>query len=116
MTADSKLRIQNEAERLMTQGKIPQAIDEYLKIVQNDPEDIMTLNTIGDLYLTIGYTEKANSCFVKVAEKYFGNNFFLKAIAVYKKILNADPNNLEINATVAYLYLTIFRKTEGHSD
>jgi len=104
VAAGSKARLQNEAERFMLQGKIPQAIDAYLKIVQDAPEDVMTLNTVGDLYLTIGYTEKANDCFIKVAEKYVSNNFFLKAIAVYKKILSADPFNLEVNAAIASLY------------
>ena len=104
MAADSKARLRDEAERLMIQGKIPQAIDQFLKIVKNDPQDVMTLNTVGDLYLTIGYTEKAHNCFIKVAEKYVSNNFFLKAIAVYKKILRTDPFNVQINTTIASLY------------
>lgn len=104
MAADNRAKLQNEAEKYMLQGKISQAIGEYLKIVQNNPEDILTLNTIGDLYLTIGKTEEASDCFVKVGEKYVRNNFFLKAIAVYKKILRNDPDNLEINNTIASLY------------
>ena len=47
---------------------------------------------------------EANKYFSHVAESYVRNNFFLKALAVYKKILSADPNNLEINATMASLY------------
>gem|GEM_PF-862818 len=104
MAADSKARLRDEAERLMIQGKIPQAIDQFLKIIENDPEDVMTLNTVGDLYLTIGYTERAHNCFIKVAENYVSNNFFLKAIAVYKKILSTDPYNVQINKTIASLY------------
>jgi tetratricopeptide (TPR) repeat protein len=104
VAADSKARLRDEAERFMIQGKIPQAIDQFLKIVEDDPEDVMTLNTVGDLYLTIGYTERAHNCFIKVAENYISNNFFLKAIAVYKKILRADPYNVQINRTIASLY------------
>ena len=115
MAADSKARLRNEAERLMIQGKIPQAIDQFLKIVENDPEDVMTLNTVGDLYLTLGYTEKAHNCFIKVAEKFVSNNFFLKAIAVYKKILSADPYNVQINTTIASLYARQGLNTEACS-
>ena len=104
VAADSKAKYRNEAEKYMLQGKIKQAIGEYAKIVQNDPEDVLTLNTMGDLYLTIGNTAEANNCFVRVADNYVRNNFFLKAIAVYKKILQADPQNPEINATIASLY------------
>ena len=81
-----------------------QAIGEYLKIVKLDPNDVLILNTIGDLYLRQKNISEANKYFSRVAENYVRNNFFLKAIAVYKKILSADPNNLEINATMASLY------------
>jgi len=104
VAADSKVKYRNEAEKYMLQGKIKQAIGEYAKIVQEDPNDVLTLNTIGDLHLTLGNTAEANNCFVKVAGNYVRNNFFLKAIAVYKKILRADPKNLEINTTIASLY------------
>ena len=86
------------------QGKIPQAIAEYQKVVKSDPGDVLTLNTIGDLYLRLGRIQDANRAFVQVAEAYTRNNFLLKAIAVNKKILNADPQNPEINQTLARLY------------
>jgi tetratricopeptide (TPR) repeat protein len=88
----------------MLHGKIQQAIGEYLKIIKSDPNDVLTLNTIGDLYLRQGNSHEANRYFLQVAERYVSSNFFLKAIAVYKKILNADPDNLDINATMASLY------------
>jgi tetratricopeptide (TPR) repeat protein len=88
----------------MLHGKVQQAIGEYLKIIKSDPNDVLTLNTIGDLYLRQGNSHEANKYFSQVAENYVSNNFFLKAIAVYKKILNADPDNLNINATMASLY------------
>lgn len=104
MAADSKAKFLQEAERYVLQGRVPQAIGEYLKIVKLDPDDVLTLNTIGDLYLRQNNVSEANKYFSRVAESYVRNNFFLKAIAVYKKILNADPHNLEINLTMASLY------------
>jgi pilus assembly protein FimV len=103
VAADSKARFLQDAEKFMLQGKTQQAIGEYQKIVKSDPNDILILNTIGDLYLRQGDSSEANRCFTQVAENYVRNNFFLKAIAVYKKILNTDSNNLEINLTVASL-------------
>ena len=104
MAADSKAKLLSDAERYVLQGKIQPAISEYLKIVELDPDDVLILNTIGDLYLRQRNIPEANKYFAKVAESYVHNNFFLKAIAVYKKILNADPNNFEINLTMASLY------------
>jgi len=104
LAADDRVRLQNEAEKFMLQGKTSQAIDEYLKIIHNYPEDVLTLNTAGDLYLSIGRPTDANDCFIKVANNYVRNNFLLKAIAVYKKILRTNPDNLEINNTLASLF------------
>jgi tetratricopeptide (TPR) repeat protein len=105
MSSDNKSRILHEGERYVQQGKITQAIHEYEKIVKDDPEDILTLNIIGDLHLREGKVSEANRLFSQVAESYARNNFLLKAIAVYKKILNTDAQNLQINSSVAALYM-----------
>lgn len=104
MAADNKAKLLSDAERFVLQGKIQLAISAYLKIVELDPDDVLILNTIGDLYLRQRNIPEANKYFAQVAESYVSNNFFLKAIAVYKKILNADPNNFDINLTMASLY------------
>ena len=104
MAADTKAKLLQEAEKYVLHGKVPQAIGEYLKIVKIDPNDVLILNTIGDLCLRQKQISEANKYFTRVAEIYVRNNFFLKALAVYKKILSADPSNIEINATMASLY------------
>ncbi len=104
MATDSKTRLLRDAERFVLQGKISQAITEYLKIVRDEPEDVLVLNTIGDLYLRLGRVGEANKLFHQVAENYLRNNFLLKAVAVFKKILASEPSNLELNTTIAELY------------
>ena len=103
MAGDNKAKILRDAEKYVTSGKIPQAINEYLKIIKTDPHDVLTLNTIGDLYLRQGNVPEALRYFSGVAETYTRNNFLLKAIAVYKKMLMADPENVGINQTLAGL-------------
>ena len=104
VTADGKSKFLRDAERYVLNGKVQQAIGEYLKVIDCDPDDVLIINTVGDLYLKQGNLLEANRCFAQVAENYVQNNFFLKAIAVYRKILNADPENLEINSAIASLY------------
>ena len=101
MAADNRVKLQREAEKFMLLGKRSQAIGEYLKIIRDYPDDVLTLNTVGDLYLSIGKKADAHACFIKVADNYVRNNFFLKAIAVYKKILRNDPDNIEVNQAMA---------------
>jgi len=104
VAADSKARLLADAEEYVLHGKIRLAIAEYLKILSLDPEDILILNTIGDLYLQQNNPAEANRFFHQVADRYARDSFFLKAIAVYKKILKSDPDNFEINSTLASLY------------
>ncbi|NLT33378.1 MAG: tetratricopeptide repeat protein [Acidobacteria bacterium] len=104
MTADSKAKLLEDAERYVLQGKVHLALAEYQKIVELDPDDVLILNTIGDLYLRQKNVAEANRFFSRVAEAYVNNNFFLKAIAVYKKILSSDPDCIEVNSTMASLY------------
>jgi len=104
MAGDNKAKMQREAEKFVIQGKISQAIAEYQKIIKIDPEDVLTLNTIGDLCLRMGKPQEASAHFSQVADHYVRNNFLLKAIAVYKKILGCDPQNVAVHTTLASLY------------
>src|SRR5881409_2259273 len=103
MALENKAKVLQEAEKYVRQGKTASAIAEYLKVIKSDPADVLTLNTVGDLYLRQGKVGEATRYFAQVAESYTRNNFLLKAIAVYKKILRADPENIDINQTLASL-------------
>ena len=78
------------AEKYVLQGKLSNAIDEYNKILKRDPKDLMTLNTIGDLYDRDGKREEALKCFYDLAEKSVEAGFIPRAIAVYKRITKLD--------------------------
>ena len=49
--AFNKAKALQEAEKLVIQGKISQAIKRYFDILDRDPSDLILLNTIGDLYI-----------------------------------------------------------------
>ena len=49
------------AEKLLRQGKLDPAIAEYLRIVEDQPGDWNTANTLGDLYVRAGQTDRATS-------------------------------------------------------
>jgi pilus assembly protein FimV len=92
------------AEKLVARGKIEPAIKEYERLLDDNPNDVNTLNRIGDLWVRINRTDEAVKVFSKIAEHYSKDGFFLKAIAIYKKINKLDPSKLEIYARLADLY------------
>ncbi len=100
----NKAKALKTASKYVQQGKFQAAIEEYRKIVQAEPNDITTLNTLGDLYVKAGYTDEAIQTFLRIAEHYRTAGFNLKAIAMFKKINKLDPANVEIGLKLAALY------------
>jgi tetratricopeptide (TPR) repeat protein len=92
------------AEKYVLQGKIPAAIDEYRKVVEADPADLTTINTLGDLFVRAGRIQDAIANFSRIADSYRETGFTLKAIAMLKKISKLDPTNVETAMKLANLY------------
>ncbi len=102
--AFDKVKTLRAAERYLELGKIPAAVKEYCKIVEDDPDDFTTLNMLGDLYVRVGNQPAAIACFRRIAEHYREQDFALKAIAMFKKIDRLQPHNTEISTHLADLY------------
>ena len=92
------------AEKLVAKGKIEPAIKEYERLLDDNPNDVNTLNRIGDLWVRINRNDEAVKTFGRIADHYSKDGFFLKAIAIYKKINKLDPSKLDVYAKLADLY------------
>jgi len=81
------------AEKLIRQGKLEAAIGEFLRIVEDQPQDWNAKNTLGDLYTRAGQIEKAIDQFMEIADNLNEEGAVAKAGAVYKKILKLKPDH-----------------------
>jgi tetratricopeptide (TPR) repeat protein len=104
------------AEKSVKAGKIPEAIAEYKKLAEDNNRDMGVINKLGDLCVRAGKNQDAIRYFLRIAEYYAGDGFFLKAIAMYKKISKLDPANIDCLQKLAGLYqqqgLTIEAKAQ----
>lgn len=100
----NKAKALKTASKYVQQGKYQSAIEEYRQIAQADPSDVTTLNTLGDLYVKVGQTNEAITSFVHIAEHYRVSGFYLKAIAMLKKVSKLDTKNIEVSLKLAGLY------------
>ena len=100
----NKVKVLAQAEKFVQQGKLPNAISEYEKVIKEDPKDLTVLNTIGDLYARVGNNDQATYYFKKVGDQYAQNGFAVKAIAIYKKLTKIGPYNSENTTKLAELY------------
>lgn len=89
-----KTTIIREAQKYLAKGQIDKAIAEWEKIVSIAP-DANTHNTVGDLYLRKGDRRSAVESFHKAAKIFREEGFSLKALALYKKIINIDSSDAD---------------------
>ncbi|MCC7535427.1 MAG: tetratricopeptide repeat protein [Deltaproteobacteria bacterium] len=92
------------AQKYLQKGQVDKAIQEYLRVVKEDPADVRTLLKIGDLYVKKGSRLEACRTYQQVAETYAQQGFFLKAVAVFKQILKLDPSLLDAQLRLADMY------------
>jgi tetratricopeptide (TPR) repeat protein len=74
------------AQKYVDKRRYDKAIEEYQKIIREDPEDARTLLKIGDLQSRMQAYAEAIATYDRVGQYYAAKGFALKAIAVYKQI------------------------------
>ena len=79
-------KILQAAQKHVDKKKFDKAIQEYQKIIQQDPHDARTLLKIGDLQARMEAYAEAIATYDRVGQFYSAQGFALKSIAVYKQI------------------------------
>jgi pilus assembly protein FimV len=103
--AYNKSKFVANAQKLLHQGKVSQAVQEYVQILKHEPKDQATLMTVGDLYVRQGDTFQALEYFERLAQIYLADGFVTKAIAIYKKIAKLAPEETRPVEKLAELYV-----------
>src|SRR5918999_4928524 len=81
------------AEKALRQGRIDAAITEYVKIVEAQPRDWNSANTLGDLYVRSNKITKGVEQYTRIADHLAEEGFYPKAAALFKKILKIKPDD-----------------------
>ncbi len=97
-----KTSIMKEAQKYLAKGQIDKAITEWGKLLKESP-DGNTYNVIGDLYLKKGDKKIAIEYLHKAANFFRHEGFSLKALALYKKVLNINSNDIDSLYTLGEL-------------
>lgn len=97
-----KSAIAKIAQKFSSKGQIDKAIAEWEKLLKESP-DVNAYNAVGDLYLKKNAKREAIEVFTKAANIYRQEGFYLKAMALYKKILNISPTDRDALLSLAEL-------------
>jgi len=100
----NRTKVVQEAEKYVARGKVAAAIKEYRRLLAENPDDVTTLNRVGDLYVQNGESDEALRLFWEVAERYARDGFSTRAIAIFKKIIRTNPIRLDAYERLAELY------------
>jgi tetratricopeptide (TPR) repeat protein len=87
---ESSLR---RAEKLLRQGRLDGAIEEYLRVIEDQPTDWNTANLLGDLYVRAGQLDRAAGQYSRIADHFAREGFLPKATALYRKVLKIRPDD-----------------------
>ncbi len=103
------------AEKSLAKGKVDSALKDYQRVLEEIPGDVNILNKVGDLLTRLNRNEEAIPYFTKIAEHFARDGFFLRGIAIYKKINRLDPSRLDVYERLAELYAKQGLTTEAKS-
>ncbi|MEO8056448.1 MAG: tetratricopeptide repeat protein, partial [Acidobacteriota bacterium] len=104
MAGTNRAALLASAEKSLQKGKVDSALKDYLKVLEEAPGDINILNKVGDLYTRLNRNEEAIPYLTRIAEHFARDGFFLRGIAIYKRINRLDPARLDVYERLAELY------------
>jgi len=101
------------AQLFVSDGFLTKAIAVYKRIAKLAPEEVRPLEKLADLYVQQGVMSEARPLFLQLAELHLKNNKQPEAIALLKKLLSAEPDNLRIQIRLADLYQAMGQSGEA---
>ena len=101
----NKARLKKSGEKLVAQGQLDKAVAVFDKILANEPEETDILFLAGELKIRLKQRESGLALLHKAASLYDQGNETQKAISIFKKYLQHDPDNLDILSKLADLHL-----------
>ncbi len=81
------------AEKALKLGKVDAAIAEYVKLVEAQPRDWNSANSLGDLYVRAKKIERGVEQYTRIADHLADEGFYAKALAIFKKIIKLKPDH-----------------------
>src|SRR5687767_5906010 len=91
--AINRTRTLKEAEKLLRQGRLDAAIEEYQRVLAEFPHDWTTANILGDCYYRAQQADKAVEQYVQIADHLLRDGLTQPAGALYRKILKIKPDH-----------------------
>lgn len=111
--AIDRVKVKKEADKLLTAGKVDRAIEEFEKLVDDNPKDYNTLNQIGDLCVQIGRVKEGVEIHKRLGGSYERDGFHARAAAIFQKVVRNLPEDIDAAQRLADLYRQMNRPSDA---
>lgn len=101
--SSKKDKLIEEAQRLVLRGQLDKAIKAYEQVMALEPSALNHRQKLAELLVKAGRVDDARDEFETIGKKFSSDGFYLKAIAVYKKLQGLFPGDIPITLTLANL-------------
>jgi tetratricopeptide (TPR) repeat protein len=105
-------KLLKQAEKLVSYGKINEAIETYQEILTEDFQNLEVHNLVADLYAERRDMQRASRHLFKMASDYASQGNLADAVAAYRKIIKILPKNIPAREKL----LEIFTKNNARAD
>ena len=102
--SDAVNRQLERAMQLLTQGKLPAALEEFRRIVQAVPGELTARQKIAEILARQGQVPQAIAEYTEVVKRYAEQGEFFKATAISRVILTLDPKHQLAQQLLAEMY------------
>jgi tetratricopeptide (TPR) repeat protein len=99
-----RIKITENAERLIKSGRSGEAVAEYEKLLDGSAQDIPTRNILADLHIGLGHEERAVKIFRGNVAALENQGSYSQALALCKRIIKLVPGDVEILIKMGDLY------------
>ncbi|MBI5892121.1 MAG: cyclic nucleotide-binding domain-containing protein [Deltaproteobacteria bacterium] len=97
-------QIKDKAEKYFSKGQFSSSLDAYLSIKTQAGKDPRIYLRLGDIYRKLNKSQEAVEEYKNAAEVFVKQGFIVKAIAVFKMIIDIDPSKTDVQKRLADLY------------
>lgn len=103
MGTDRK-KARSAAQKHVRKGNWNKAITEYEKLVDEDGSDVRSRLKLADLYTRVGNEDEAIESYKSVGRHHASQDFYQKAVAVYKQAIRLQPEDGDLHRRVGEAY------------
>lgn len=92
------------AQKYLERGQDQRALEEFARVVQEDPADTRTWLKMAEIHVRQGGLAEARDIYLRTAEIYIAQGFLPKALTVYKSVLKLTPGLSHVRIQLGELY------------